>query len=215
MISPSQRAVGWFERMFIDHAIFRLTHHNLSEVATGVWRSSQPGPRDIRRMKAMGINTIVNLRGNRDCASYLLEVAACRRHGIELIDFPIRSREPPSRETLHALKPLFAPIRRPVLFHCKVGADRAGIMAALYLLVIEDAAVEVAQRQLSWRFGHVRYSRAGILDQFLEDYRLHHAQTGEDFLSWVDTTYDQLAMKRNFSSAKWADILYDRLLKRE
>ena len=47
-----------------------------------------------------GIRTIVNLRGVRDCAAYLMEVEACRRHGIALVDYPIRSREPPSKEAI-------------------------------------------------------------------------------------------------------------------
>jgi hypothetical protein len=75
--------------------------------------------------------------------------------------------------------------------------------------------VEEAQAQLSWRYGHVRQSKAGVLDRFLDEYRVHRDRTGEDFMTWVETVYDPVDMKRRFRSQRWADVLYDDLLKRE
>jgi hypothetical protein len=34
-------------------------------------------------------------------------------------------------------------------------------------------------------------------------------------MTWVETVYDPVDMKRRFRSQRWADVLYDDLLKRE
>jgi hypothetical protein len=51
--------------------------------------------------------TIVNLRGQRFCGSYLLEKTSCERTGITLIDFKLRSRFAPTREQLRGAAELF------------------------------------------------------------------------------------------------------------
>jgi protein tyrosine phosphatase (PTP) superfamily phosphohydrolase (DUF442 family) len=215
MGTPRQRLLGHLEALFVDHSVFRLVWSNRARVSERMWRSNQPTAGQIASLADKGIKTIVNLRGVRDCAAYLMEVEACRRHAITLVDYPIRSREPPSKEAIRGLKQLFDTIAYPALLHCKVGADRAGMMSALYLLVAEGRPVEEAQAQLSWRFGHVRQSKAGVLDRFFEEYRAHRDRTGEDFMTWVETVYDPVDLKRRYRSQKWADVLYDDLLKRE
>lgn len=213
--TPWRRALGWIEAMFVDHAVFRVVYANRFRVSDRMWRSSQPTPGQVRALARRGIRTIVNLRGKRDCAVYLAEAEACRRYGIELVDYPFRSREPPSKEQLRELASLFGRIEYPALMHCKVGADRAGMMSALYLVVAEGRPAEEAQRQLSLRYGHVRQSKAGVLDRFFEEYREHRDRTGDDFMTWVETVYDPADMKRRFRSRGWADLLYDKLLRRE
>jgi protein tyrosine/serine phosphatase len=215
MDTPWRRLLGAVEALFVDHAVFRVVYANRFRVSERVWRSSQPTPRQIAALARKGVRTVVNLRGERDCAAYLAEVEACRRHGIELVNYPIRSREPPSREAIEGLADLFGRIDYPALIHCKVGSDRAGMMSALYLLVAEGRSPEEAQRQLSLRYGHVRQSKAGVLDAFFDEYRAHRDRTGEDFMTWVRTAYDPVDMKARFRSRRWADVLYDDVLRRE
>ena len=59
---------------------------------------------------------------------------------------------------------------KQIILHCKSGADRAGFVAALYLIVHEGRSVDEALRQLSARYGHFRFSKTGILDAFFERY---------------------------------------------
>ena len=212
MDTPWRRLLGRLETLFIDHAVFRLVYLNFGRVSDRLWRSGQPTPRQVARLARRGIRTIVNLRGKRDCASYLMEVEACRRHGITLVDFQVHSRQPPSRDTIHAARELFARIEYPALIHCKVGSDRSGIMGALYLLVADNQPVEAAIRQLSLRYGHIRHSKAGVLDHFLEEFRDHGTA---DFFAWVDGHYDPAATKASHRSRRWADLLYERILRRE
>ncbi|WP_029007175.1 tyrosine-protein phosphatase [Azospirillum halopraeferens] len=215
MATPWQRALGHLESVFIDHACFRLIYANLHRLSPRMYRSSQPSPVHVRRAAAAGIRTIVNLRGHRDCASYILEGEACAAAGVVLENFPVNSRDMPKKETLHAARALFERIEYPALMHCKSGADRAGFMAALYLFIHEGVPLETATRQLHWKYGHFKQAKTGILDYFFELYAAYNARHPIDFWDWVDRVYDPVQAKADFRSRQWADTVVDRLLARE
>ena len=167
----------------------------------------------------LGIRTIINLRGPRSDGGWRLEAEACARHGVVLEDFTIRSRAVPDCETIHAAAALFQRVEYPILIHCKSGADRAGIMAALYLLLMQGASVETAAGQLSFRFGHVRQAKTGLLDAFLAAYS-PHAANGVSLLDWAARELDPAAITSGFMARRsfrsfWADRLTDSILRRE
>lgn len=210
-----ERVMEKIDLFAVDHGIFRLAYLNLHEIAPGVWRSAQPGPRDIRKLAKRGIRTVVNLRGARDCGSYRLEQRSCARYGVDLINFKMRSRGVPRPDTIRAAAALFEQIRYPALFHCKSGADRAGIMAALYLLLHEGRHVEEAARQLSLRYGHFRQADTGVLDHFLEAYRVENARAPIGFQMWAEERYDPDAVTRGFKAGGITNFIVNRVLKRE
>ena len=41
-----------------------------------------------------------------------------------------------------------------MVMHCKSGADRAGLMSALYLILNQDVSVDKAKNQLSLKYLH-------------------------------------------------------------
>jgi protein tyrosine/serine phosphatase len=200
----------------VDHGFIRDIYANRHQFAPNVWRSAQPGPNHLRWAKARGIRTIVNLRGRRDnCGSYILEREACEKLGLTLVDFPIRSRGALERPTILAAAALFARLEHPVLFHCKSGADRAGMMATLYLFLHEGVPLRQAMRQLSLRYGHVKQAKTGIIDHFFETYLEAAAREPIPFLDWVETRYDPKALTQSFRENRLARILVDKVLRRE
>ncbi len=204
-----------FDLLAIDHGVFRFAYLNLHEVAPGVWRSAQPSPRDIRRLAKRGLRTVINLRGKRDCGSYRLEEQACANYGVRLINFKMRSRGVPTADQIHKAARLFEDIDYPVLIHCKSGADRAGLMSALYLLLRERRPLDDATRQLSLRYGHFRQADTGVLDHFFECYRKQAAGTPMDFVRWVDERYQPKQVAASFKARGFMNFLVNRLLKRE
>ena len=126
-IATLNKAIDYFDLFFVDHHFFRAVYANRHQIAPGVWRSAQPGPAQIASFARKGIKTIVNLRGERDCGSYRLEVEACQRNGIKLVNFQLRSRMVPTVEVIHEARALFNELEYPILLHCKSGADRAGL----------------------------------------------------------------------------------------
>jgi protein tyrosine/serine phosphatase len=44
---------------------------------------------------------------------------------------------------------------RPILIHCNGGADRSGLVSALYLAAIAQQGEKAAESQISIRYGHI------------------------------------------------------------
>ncbi|MGH7002885.1 MAG: fused DSP-PTPase phosphatase/NAD kinase-like protein [Alphaproteobacteria bacterium] len=213
--APRGRIRAYWDMVMVDHGIFRLIWTNGARVSAKLRRSNHPMPYRIGWLKRRGIQTIVNLRGRNDSGWYVLEAEACRKHGIELVDFPTKSRDTPAKEMIHGAKRLFDTIRYPALMHCKSGADRAGLMGVLYRLLHEGRPIEEALEQLHWRYGHIRQAKVGIIDYFFEQYRAYDAKTPTPFLDWVDTIYDPKSVKDSFMTQWWANLVVDKILRRE
>jgi protein tyrosine/serine phosphatase len=201
--------------LLVDHGVFRLVYLNKHRVSDRLWRSAQPAPHQIARLKAEGVRTIVNLRGGREHGSWQLQKEICARLGLDLVEFVVRSRGAPDREAILKAKDFFGRIAYPAILHCKSGADRAGFVAALYLIVHEGRPVDEALRQLSLRYGHFRFSKTGILDAFFERYRREGEAQGMPFLEWVEKVYDPEALERDFRPSFWSDLVVDRIMRRE
>lgn len=205
----------YLDMLLVDHGIFRLLYLNKHRLSERAWRSAQPAPFQLRRAARRGIRTIVNLRGERVCGSYALERKACRDAGLKLVDFVLRSRAAPSRAELHGARDILASVEYPILIHCKSGADRAGLMSALYRIEVDGWSIDEARRELSLRYGHFRQADTGILDAFFESYLADNARHPMPFWQWVDTVYDADELKRAFRARGWANRLVDGILKRE
>jgi protein tyrosine phosphatase (PTP) superfamily phosphohydrolase (DUF442 family) len=211
----ANKALDYFDLFFMDHHVFRAIYANRHQIAPGVWRSAQPSPRQIARLAQKGIKTIVNLRGERDCGSYRLQVEACRRHGIRLINFQLQSRMVPTATVVRQAQDLFREIEYPALFHCKSGADRAGLMSAFLLYLKEGKPLREAIRQLSLKYGHFKQSETGVLDYFFERYMAESHAEPMTFFEWLETRYDPWEIKRDFKSSGWANLIVNRALQRE
>ncbi|HXF55817.1 MAG TPA: sulfur transferase domain-containing protein [Hyphomicrobiaceae bacterium] len=215
----ARRAFGpvasYLDMLFVDHGIFRLIYVNRHRIGAQAWRSAQPAPHHIRRLARQGLRTIVNLRGERMCGSYWLEQEACRRYGITLVNFQVRSRAAPSRHEIKAARELFERIEYPMLMHCKSGADRAGLMSVLFRFIKEGVPLEEAKKELALRYGHIRQADTGILDHFFETYLEHNRTRPIPFFEWVDTVYDPDELKRSFRAKGWANRLVNDILRRE
>ena len=209
------RARAWANMLLVDHGIFRLAYLNAHRVTPRLWRSAQPAPGQIAAFARKGVKTIVNLRGGREHGSWPLQKEACERHGIRLVDFVLRSRGAPDRETILGSKAFFASLDEPALVHCKSGADRAGFFAALYLLVHEKRPLKEAMAALSFRYGHFRFAKTGILDAFFEAYRREGEAKGIAFLDWVATIYDPERLEREFKPGLFSSLVADKLIRRE
>ncbi|MEE2690817.1 MAG: protein tyrosine phosphatase [Pseudomonadota bacterium] len=220
--TPQGRARAWRELMLADHGLIRLLYRNTHEIAPGrMWRTYQPSPRHLEALARRGVKTIVNLRGDKPSGFYFLEEEACRRLGLDFITFRVFSREAPSKETLRDARALFDRIRYPAAMHCKSGADRVGLMSTLYLFFREGAPLDKAMQQLSFRYGHIRHGKTGVIDHALEQYIEHARREGtnlsspDHFMRWVDTVYDPGAAKQAFLGSWWGNLLTEKILRRE
>lgn len=220
LATPAGRGRARRELVWGDHGFLRARFSNLHQISPEMWRSNQPSPRQIlAHARERGIRTILNLRGPTTQGYYLLEREACEQAGIELVDFQVFSRDPPTREAVFAARDLFERIEYPALMHCKSGADRAGIMAVLYKLLRERVPFAEARAQLSGKYLHIKHGKTGVLDAFLDAYEAFNAGRAPDqwkpFLDWVAEDYDRLALKEAFARALGKGLQLDVLLRRE
>lgn len=216
------RRQAWRELLFLDHGILRKIYDNTHEISPGkMWRTYQPSPADLKKWKARGVKTVINLRGEAPYGYYFLEEEACEEHGITLIPFRVYSREAPSPEILHGARALFERIEYPAVMHCKSGADRAGVMSTLYMFFHEGKPLDEAVEQLSMRYGHFKQGKTGVIDYAFDQYFEYARANGkslasvDDFFEWADGPYDYKKIKQEFLGSWWGNILTEKILRRE
>jgi protein tyrosine/serine phosphatase len=209
------RLVAWADSLLVDHAIFRLALANFATVIPGrLYRCNHPTPMRLRRLtRRLGLTTVINLRGATATGSYHLSRDAALKLGLAYHDLSLESRGAPHRERIARLLDIYRSMPGPGLLHCKSGADRAGVAAGLCLL-FEGGSAADALRQLSWRFGHIRQARTGILDAFFLRYQ-REGEGRKSFLDWVNQDYDEAALRRDFHANGLASFINDWVLVHE
>jgi protein tyrosine phosphatase (PTP) superfamily phosphohydrolase (DUF442 family) len=195
---PAARRWSVLHYHLFDHAFLRSFWTNFDEVAPGVYRSNQPTHARFRRYADMGIRTVINLRGEDPRAHYLFEAESCARLGLTLIDTKLWARVAAPRAKVIAVIDALRTAERPVLFHCKSGSDRAGFVAAMYLLVFEGATLEEAQKQLSLRYLHLDFTRTGVQDYVLRVWGARQAMGAIGFEEWIRTEYKSSVLQRGW-----------------
>ncbi len=198
--TPEKRRRAHIYNLWFDHAILRGIWTNQSQIAPGVWRSNHPTHKRFARMKAMGIKSVLNLRGAAGAAHYLTEKESCAELGLTLVDVSLNARiAAPASDILDVID-AFRTIEKPFVMHCKSGADRAGFASAIYMMVIDGRPVSEARRMLGLRYLHVRQSRTGVLDHILDLYEARQAETALSFEDWIRTEYDHEAVQADYQA---------------
>jgi protein tyrosine/serine phosphatase len=116
---------------------------NLHRVAPGLLRSAQPGPQDVDALQALGVRTLVSFRAfSADEARLAGAPFALRR-------VPINTWHIRDRHVVRALGAILAAEREgAVLVHCMHGADRTGLVCALYRMAVQGWSRDEARREM-------------------------------------------------------------------
>ena len=199
--TPENRRRAQIYNLWFDHAILRKFWHNMHQIAPGVYRSNQPTHGRFVKLRAMGIRSILNLRGEGGAAHYLVEEESCNRLGLALVNVAMQARSAPARADIETMIRAFRAVEKPFVMHCKSGADRAGFASAVYLLVIEGRPLAEARGMLSLRFLHVKSSKAGVLDFILDQYETRCAETGISFEDWIASAYDSEVLQAEYQAS--------------
>lgn len=135
------------------------TSGNFHSILAGeAYRSGQLNYEEfVHYIREYNIKSILNLRGtNKGSDWYEEELAATTRMHVKLLDFGISANKDVSDPDIQALMTIIRDAPKPILIHCKGGADRSGLMAALYLYSSGRTA-EDASGQLSLTYGHIAF----------------------------------------------------------
>ena len=154
------------------------------------YRSAQLSPERLKQVvQTHHIRRVLNLRGAQPGVDwYDGEAAACAETGAEHISIELKFRKLPGPKELAELISALEQGPYPLLWHCRAGADRSGLAAVLYLVIVEHQPFEQALKaQLSWRYGHVLWGKAAEMDRFFNLYTSSGA--GMDLKTWILTRY--------------------------
>ncbi len=196
--TPRNARKARFYNRWLDHAVLRSFWTNMDEIAPGVWRGNHPTPDRFRELSALGIKTVISLRGASDTPFHREEVALCDELGFAFHTISLSARGAPRAASVLWLIDLFEAVERPLFFHCKSGADRAGLASAIFLITQEGVDPKEAAKMLSVRYLHLKRTKTGILDRFLQSYIAYNDATPIAFRTWVETVYDAKTLKAEF-----------------
>lgn len=161
---------------------FRITKNFYEEDPGRLFRSAQLTESELEEAIAKyKIKTVISLRGEPPSVfGGEPEAVTLARKKILYYHFGLDTDYYPSKEDLNKILDLFHDAPKPILIHCRTGADRTGMLAAIYAIEEMKQSKEVALRQLSIKYWHVRMFHPAMAD-FVEIYK------GRD---WAKLNYD-------------------------
>lgn len=135
----------------------RVTGNFHTVVPNQLYRSAQPAPRKLREyIRDFGIKTVINLRGpNPKHGWYRDELAVTKEMGAAHIDFGMSALKIFSPAQTEELIAIMRTAKKPILVHCEGGADRSGLVSAIYVSEIAHEGERAAENQISIRYGHI------------------------------------------------------------
>jgi protein tyrosine/serine phosphatase len=113
-----------------------------------LYRGNQPKMESLDELKELGIDTIVDLRGERR-GLRKREQQRAEALGMQLVSIPGSGWSPPRDEQLVQFFELLRERpRRHVFVHCWLGGDRAGVFLATYRIAFEGWSPEQALHEM-------------------------------------------------------------------
>ncbi len=147
------------------YALYTIEDNNFHTVVPGqVYRSAQMNGKDLARcINKYGIKSVLNLRGeNLTSDWHQAEIATAAKLNVIHYDRSLGSGTPLTLEQMNDLVTLLRQAPKPVLIHCYGGADRSGLVSALYRFAIEQQKPGAADKELSIWYGHVPLIRPKV-----------------------------------------------------
>ena len=194
----------------MDHAFLRIFWNNFYEISDGVYRANQPSPSHLKSYKRLGVRSVLSLRGRANQSYALFEEDYCKKLDLNLVYTPISSSSAPSAEDLINIIDVMRDLPKPFVLHCKSGADRAGLVSALYLLVEKKQAVDDAKKQLSFKYLHLDFTKTGILDYIFDVFSARLKIEEIDFIDWLKKEYNSDILNSSFKTrVEWKKTAVD------
>jgi uncharacterized protein (TIGR01244 family) len=135
----------WAERMQVQGL------PNLYKVSGDLYRGAQPTPEGLRELKKLGIRTVVNLRESNNDQARLAELGLAYEH-IPMTAFFLKDEN-----VVRFLQIVGDPSHAPIFVHCRRGADRTGLMCAIYRIALQGWSKDEAIAEMTqggFRFNH-------------------------------------------------------------
>lgn len=135
--APAERPDHWAD------PLDALGVENLHRLTPTLYRSAQPRAKDVAALRSLGIRTVVSLRSFND------DRKVFAGSGIRLVRVPINTWDIDDAKVQRALRAILAAEHDgPVLIHCMHGADRTGVVSAVYRMALQGWNKEAARQEM-------------------------------------------------------------------
>jgi protein tyrosine phosphatase (PTP) superfamily phosphohydrolase (DUF442 family) len=118
---------------------------NLFKINAGLYRGAQPTAAGIKQLKKLGVKTIIDLRAEHSDKEMIRE----SKTGIAFERIPMTASNPKEADVVRFLQIVADKARRPVFVHCQHGADRTGMMCAIYRVAVEGWGKQQAIEEMT------------------------------------------------------------------
>jgi protein tyrosine/serine phosphatase len=116
---------------------------NFHKVSDNLYRGAQPTKEGFRQLKKSGIKTVVNLRAIHSDHDRIKDV------NLNDERIPMTAWLPEEKDVVKFLKIATDPNLTPVFVHCQRGADRTGMMCAIYRVAVQDWTKDEAIEEMT------------------------------------------------------------------
>jgi len=103
---------------------------NFHSVSPGIYRGAAPTESGLRKLKQMGVRTVIDLRIAPKTVKKEKQLAESM--GFKWINLPMSDQPPTQAQVDTLLAALRGAQKEPVFVHCQHGADRTGCMLGIY-----------------------------------------------------------------------------------
>lgn len=167
-------------------ACLRLTGNVHPVIADQVYRSEQLGAKHLQQViQTNQIKTIIDLAPIDTLQN---EEHIAHIDHLTYIYFPLQSMGITPARQLKQLTYYLQTAKRPLLIHCKAGADRTGLASAM-VLILENAPIETAMKQVNLiRYGIINIHSTGraTLKHYVDWLKKHNLKSSKaHFLLWL------------------------------
>ena len=148
-----------------------LLYGNFHKVDKDIYRSAQLFSFNMPYyMKKYKIKSILNLRGASSDKWYKDELKISKEYNITHYDYGIGDRRVASKKEMDGILSIIKKAPKPLLIHCKAGADRTSLSVALYLHEVKHD--KNAKDEISILYGHFPWlgSKTKAMDESFKKY---------------------------------------------
>jgi protein tyrosine/serine phosphatase len=160
-------STGYFLYMYEQGNFYPITYGE-------AYRSAQLDRDEFEYyIKKYNIKSIINLRGEHpDESWYKEEKEVSAEYNIKHYDISLSASCEPDEAVVRNLIEIYNNASRPILIHCQAGADRSGLAAAIWKVVIDKEPKSEAGKQLSIFYGHLPIGKPTVMDRFFQNWNL-------------------------------------------
>lgn len=142
-LSAAERPAKWAKPVKLEGT------PNLHQVSPALYRSAQPTAGGFAALKKHGVQTIINLRSFHSDRKKIGDTGLGYEH------IYMKAWHAEDHEVVRFLQIVTNPKRQPVLVHCQHGADRTGLMCAVYRVAVQGwTKTEAIAEMKNGGYGH-------------------------------------------------------------